>query len=760
MMQRILLYILLLLCTLQVQAQKVGLVLSGGGARGLSHIGAIKALEENNIPIDFITGTSSGALVGALYVMGYTPAEIEDLVLSQDFEDWSEGNIDEEFTYYFKNPPPNASWITIKFSVDSTFHPNIPGNLINSAPMEFAMMEKMAPYMAVSSNNFDSLFVPFRCVAADIVSNQSVVFGSGDLAKSLRASMAYPFYFRPVIDGDKILFDGGIFNNFPSDVMMDEFYPDMIIGVNVSSAMGVPGKDNIISQVKNMLLRPTNYSVICENGILIEPQVDQYSSFPFNDKKKIIDEGYRATIEQMEQIKTFVYRRNSPAYLQEKRQQFRNNLPSVLIDEIYVNGVSPDQAIYVKKILRPVKKIYSVAQLKDNYFKLLADGNIKYIYPVLKYNNTTGYFDLHVDVRRERDLITEFGGNFSSRPINQAFLGLQYNLWGKQSLSLRANSYFGKLYNSVRFFPRLDVTGRLPYYIQPSFTLNRWDYFKSSTAFFEDVKPSYLIQNENYAELQIGIPARNKGVVWGGLSYINLKDSYYQTRNFLQADTADQTTFNAISGELGFERNTLNRKMYASEGTFFSVKGRVVQGKEESTPGSTSVIDETVKKAHSWLTLKVTYDNYFKRFGPLKLGFYVDNYFSTQPFFANYTATILRATPFEPVQEMKTLLLDRFRSHNYTGAGLKTVFSFSRFIDLRVEGYVFQPFQDIQPTQNFIPKYGDAFEKRYFIVSTGLIYHSPVGPVSLSVNYYDQSEEPVTVLFHFGYIIFNKRALD
>lgn len=759
-MKYILLFILLSFCAFLLKAQEVGLVLSGGGARGLSHIGAIKALEENNIPIDFITGTSSGALVGALYAMGYSPTQIEQIAVSSEFEDWATGTIDEEFTYYFKTPPPNASWITIKFNVDSTFQPNIPGNIINSSPMEFAMMEKMAPYMAISNNNFDSLFIPFRCVAADIVSNQSIVYSSGDLAKSLRASMAYPFYYKPVIDGNKILFDGGIYNNFPSDVMMEEFYPDMIIGVNVSSAVAPPEKDNIISQIKNMLQRPTNYSVICENGVLIEPDVEQYGLFSFTDKQKVIDEGYRAAMEQMELIKNFVYRRTDPETLNKQRQEFQSKLPSLHIDKIYVDGINSQQAQYVEKIIRPVNKIYSISELKNNYFKLLADGNIKSIYPVLKYNNSTGYFDLFLDVRREKDLVTEFGGNFSSRPINQAYIGVQYNLWGKQSLSLRANSYFGKLYSSVKVFPRLDITGSLPFYIEPQFTLNRWDYFKSSTAFFEDVKPSYLIQNENFAALQIGIPARNKGIVWAGLSYVHLDDRYYQTRDFLQADTADQTIFNALSGEIGFERNTLNRKMYASEGTYFSVKGKVVQGDEETTPGSTSVIKDVSKKTHSWLTLRVTYDNYFKRFGPLKFGLYVDNYFSNQPFFSNYTATILRATAFEPVQEMKTLLLDRFRAHNYVGGGLKTVISFSRYFDLRIEGYAFQPFQDIQQTQDFKPKYGEAFEKRYFIASPGLVYHSPVGPVSLSVNYYDQSEDPITVLFHFGYIIFNKRALE
>ncbi len=100
-------------------AQKVGLVLSGGGSSGLAHIGVLKALEENNIPVDYITGTSIGAFVGAMYAIGYTPQQIEKIVLSDDFQNQVYGVIDKKYVYYFKKKDDNPSWVSLKFSLAS-----------------------------------------------------------------------------------------------------------------------------------------------------------------------------------------------------------------------------------------------------------------------------------------------------------------------------------------------------------------------------------------------------------------------------------------------------------------------------------------------------------------------------------------------------------------------------------------------------------------------------------------------------------------
>ena len=160
-----------MLGTITVNAQQsVGLVLSGGGAKGIAHIGVIKALEENNIPIDYIAGTSMGAIVGGLYASGYTPEEMMALIESKGFSYWSTGTIDPSWVYYYAREEPTPKLANINLSLnDSTKNNNIlPTSLINPLPMNFAFMELFARYTAQCNGNFNNLFVPFRCVTSDI----------------------------------------------------------------------------------------------------------------------------------------------------------------------------------------------------------------------------------------------------------------------------------------------------------------------------------------------------------------------------------------------------------------------------------------------------------------------------------------------------------------------------------------------------------------------------------------------------------------
>ena len=177
--------------------QSVGLVLSGGGAKGIAHIGVIQALEDNNIPIDYIAGTSMGAIVGSLYACGYTPAEMMAIINSESFADWSTGTIDKKLTYYFLQDDPLPTMINLNLGdSDSTLLSSVlPSSLINPLPMNFAFMELYAPYTAQCRGNFDRLFVPFRCVSSDMTNKRRVVSSSGSLSDAVRASMSFPLVF-------------------------------------------------------------------------------------------------------------------------------------------------------------------------------------------------------------------------------------------------------------------------------------------------------------------------------------------------------------------------------------------------------------------------------------------------------------------------------------------------------------------------------------------------------------------------------------
>lgn len=735
--------------------------MSGGGASGAAHIGVLKALEENNIPIDYITGTSMGALVGSLYAIGYSPEQIEKLVKSESFQNWSQGIVDNKYAYYFKRDDNDASWITLKLSLDSAFVSTLPTNVISPIAMDWGSMEIAAAPIAAAKYNFDSLFIPFRCVASDIELKKSVIFDKGDLAQAVRASMSYPFYIKPIYVDGKLLFDGGLYNNFPSDIMFNDFFPDFMIGSNVAGNNPPPDADNILSQIKSMLQSKSNYDILCEAGVIIEPRTD-VSLFDFSNIQVVIDSGYAAAQRNMPFIKQHVLRRVETLELAARRKYFREKQHKMIFDKIYIEGLNKKQTGYALKILRHKNKEIELEDLKKGYYRLVSDSKIKYVYPQAKYNSQTGYYDLYLTIRKEKNVVTDFGGNFSNRPISMGYIGVQYNYLSRFAAGINANAYFGKLYTSAQIKTRFDFPFKTPIFIEPVFTWNKWDYFKSSNSFFEDVKPAYLIQSEEYGQLNFGFPTDKKGKIVTGGTLGRTTDRYYQTNQFSQKDTADRTDFDVASAQIYYEINSLNRKQYANQGEYLKVKVQYVNGLETNTPGSTTIIDTLpeYKKYHEWAVLKINGERYFNRRGTFKIGLYGEGVYSTQTLFNNYTSSVLAAPAFQPTPDSKTIFKENYRAHQYIAGGIKFVMNIRKTVEVRAEGYIFQPVQMMIKNADNKVDYSQPFAFQHYIATGAVVWHTPVGPMSLSVNYYDQVKDPFSVLFHFGYIIFNKRTLE
>ncbi|MFH1004191.1 MAG: hypothetical protein V1781_01635, partial [Bacteroidota bacterium] len=339
------------------------------------------------------------------------------------------------------------------------------------------------------------------------------------------------------------------------------------------------------------------------------------------------------------------------------------------------------------------------------------------------------------------------------------FAGFEYKYLGNIGISMMTNGYFGKLYASAQAKVRFDFPFSIPFYIEPELTFNRWDFYKSNYLFFEDVKPAYLIQKDQCAFLNLATPVSNKDklVLGGGMA--TTIDDYYQTDRFNKKDTADRTSFNFVTSYLHFERNTLNRKQYATQGTLTLLKIKYIYGEEYTQPGSTSALLPT-RTIHEWPQLKFVVDKYYKQKGTLRMGMYTEVVYSTQPLFNNYTAAILSSPAFQPLTESKTLFQSNFRAHAYFAFGIKNIITFKNRIDLRVEAYYYQPYMEIQKGPNNIPEYSNPFIRRYFIGSAALVGHTPIGPISININYYHKEKEPFSFLFHFGYIIFNQKSTD
>jgi NTE family protein len=756
--------------TVTVHSQKVGLVLSGGGASGLAHIGVIKALEDNHVPIDYIAGTSMGAFIGALYAAGYTPQQMIDLATSPDFQRIATGTISSKYLYYFRQHIPEASWITFRFSLDTSIITSIPTHLISPIPVDFAVLQYFSGPSSAAHSNFDSLLVPFRCVAADIVAKKPYVFQGGNLGEAIRASISYPFYLKPMVIDGKMLFDGGLYNNFPTDVMADDFHPDVTIGSNVSGNIEAPSEDNILSEIKNMLMTKTNYT-LDGKGTIIVPNVEA-GILTADHPKALIDSGYNAAMRQMPAILKMIQRRTDSAQMAQKRLAFQKKQHPLKFKSMALHGLNSAQARYVQDILRGNKEVLSLEEMERNFYKIATDDDIHSTYPLASYQDTSGYYNFDATVKTEKHFSGSFGGVISNRPISEGYVGAQYSHLGAQLIDISGNTYFGKLYTSAFLSTRIYFPSSLPFYIEPAVIYNRWDYFTSSTEFFEDIQPPYIIQRDEFGKVDIGVPMGMRSKIVVGVNHDNFNNSYYQSLNpkFTPTDTADQTEFDETTAYLRFESNTLNRKQYASAGTRFFFQAGFIDGAEYYYPGTEDPNRQEILQFHDWAQLKFSFDNYYKQRGLIRLGIYAEGVYtnvifpklSFEPTFSNSWSTVLMAPAFQPTPESQTLFLPNYRAYNYLAGGPKAIISFKPHIDIRFEGYIFLPYENINlnsATSNGI--YGKPFAVRHYIGSAAIVYNSPIGPVSLSLNYFDSDPlNSFSILFHIGFIIFNEKSID
>ena len=752
-------FVFLAVGTSSIFSQRVGLVLSGGGATGFAHIGVIKALEERGIPIDYITGTSAGAMVGSMYAIGYSPAEMEEYVLSERFQLMSSGKLERNQEFLFQKDNDDASLIDLAFSKDSILKKSLPTNFIRPTLMDFEMMFILGTIGASCGENFDSLFIPFRCVASDIYNKKTVIFANGKLNQAVRASMTYPFFLNPIRVDGQLLFDGGLYNNFPSDVMYTDFAPDYIIGSNVAGNAKPPSEDDLLSQLRNMLVSNTNFELPCEEGIIIKPKTN-VGTFEFEDVYDAIQDGYLSTIQYLDSIEIHVSKRVSAEELANKRAIFKKKILELYISSVNTFSLKKMDVSFVRKSILKTKKaeIITPDLLFKRYFRTAAIPQIDYLLPTvsLKPDST---FHLDLLVRKTKDFKLEVGGHFSSRSVNTGYIGLTYYNLSKVALKVKGESYFGKFYASVKTSIDLQLPLYYPVSISPYFVLNRWDYFRSSSTFFEDIKPSFLVQNEMYFGVKIKNPIGNNTKSIFDIRKFELKDDYYQTQNFLSTDTADFTQFFGETVSWQIENNSLNRKQFATEGHYFSFRARYVQGKERSISGSTSLTKYDINKNHEWINLDAEVQSFIVNNRVFHFGIHLKAIMNSQSLFSNYKASILSTTTFSPIPDAATFFLEEYRAPQHAGAGTNVIFSVKKNVDIRFDGYIYQPFKQIRLNDDGSVSYSKPFKGETYLASASVIYHSPFGPIRFTTNYFPKQKTPFYFQFSYGFVIFNERAI-
>ncbi len=743
----------------------VAVVLSGGGSRGVAHIGVLKALEEQGVPIDFIAGTSIGAIIGGLYAAGYAPEEMMEIVMSDAFIDAASGNIDNKYTYYYMQPKPDPTWININFSINQlrnngsgyVFRDNLPSSIVSPYLMDFLFMKYFVPAAASANYNFDNLFVPFRCMVSNIEERRGEVMRYGSLADAIRASMTFPFFFKPITINGDLMMDGGMYNNFPVNVVQEEFKPDIIIGSVVSENPGKPSSHDILVQLQRMLMNHTNYSVEAEKGILIRPDVPNIRVNDFSRSEEIYNSGYEAALAQIDNYGFMIEHRVVKKKVDERRKAFRQEIPELYIDKIHVSGLSENQKQFVVHQLKSSTNPMHIEEIQKNYLSMLSSVNFGYSYPCIAFNPETGYYDLYLEMLYQTDAQRSFGGNISSSSDNQAFTQLKYRWLRKNPISLSGRLFLGKTYNSFSISSRMDMPTKLPFYINADLIYNHKKYASRSAYIFEEQKTSFLKQSESIGGVQLGIRAGKRGKIELGSHKVFMDNEFYDSRIFSKLDTAHLTRFNPYTVELSYTYNTKDHAQYAKSGMFLNVSIRHVDGREEFVPGNTSINNESSLHHHSWLEFSTRFENNFSTTDRLYHGVLFETFLSNRPLLSHTTASLAMAHQFNPITIAKTRFLPEFRSNNYFATGLKLGYNISPSSSIQAKTFAFQSLMDMAP-ENDNALFHSRSPKIRTMAELAFVRHTFAGPFSLSISYFESTSEPWVFTFNFGYILFNKNA--
>lgn len=286
---------------------KVAVVLSGGGAKGLAHIGVLRELEKNNIPIDFITGTSMGAIIGAFYSVGYSPDEIENIITSTDFNQFfGNSETNREYLPFEKKGLNKKNTLTVKYDNDFNFY--LPKGLNNTNDVYFLLKRILNPVEGIT--DFDKLPIPLRVIATNLDTGEAVAFKNGDLARAVAASAAIPTIFSPVKIGNAQYIDGMLARNFP---VQDAFLmgADIVIGSDVGVVLNKNSNSNydIMSTFGQILSLSSAKSSAQQKKLAtfnIKPDLENFSTIDFSQYKEIIAQGEKATSDSINEIKELV----------------------------------------------------------------------------------------------------------------------------------------------------------------------------------------------------------------------------------------------------------------------------------------------------------------------------------------------------------------------------------------------------------------------------------------------------------------------
>ncbi|WP_198554690.1 patatin-like phospholipase family protein [Flavobacterium sp. ALD4] len=407
--QSLLLFFLFSCLTLFSQEQdrpKIGLVLSGGGAKGFAHIGVLKVLEEAGLKIDYIGGTSMGSVVGGLYASGYTAAQIDSIFQSTNFDELISDFIPRSSKNFYEKRNDELYALVLPFN---NFKIGIP-EALSKGMYNFNLLSRITRHVR-HVRDFNELQIPFLCMATDIETGEEVLLNKGSLAEAMMASSAFPSLFSPLEIEGRLLVDGGVTNNYPIDEVR-KLGADIIIGVDVQDDLrdrnSLKDATKILVQITNLHSIEKMKDNIRKTDIYIKPDIQDYGVISFDKGKEIIVKGEEATFAVYEKIEALVG--DSNKYQKPKLKIVTDSLQLVKINcneldnytKDYVEGklrFKPWAKITYKQLEAGINNINATENFRTINYTLEANELGDDLNLTLKENTTKSYlkFGLHYD---------------------------------------------------------------------------------------------------------------------------------------------------------------------------------------------------------------------------------------------------------------------------------------------------------------------------------------------------------------------------
>jgi len=532
---------------------KVGVVLGGGGARGASHIGVLKYIEEMGIPVDYVAGTSMGSIIGGLYAMGYSPDEMTHLISNVNWSEYIGNKIDRRYLSKDMRERRSTSLVNIPFGsgelgnrhAKESMLSQLPSAYVNNSSLVNLFNDLCVGYQ--EDMDFDDMPIPFACVATDLITGQEVVLRKGSMPTAMRASMAIPGVFAPVKWGDYVLVDGGLVNNFPADVLRD-MGADIIIGVEVTNENKVSALDlKSLPQVMGRILINGTSAKRKENrelcDVRIVPDISGFGMLSFTPDAidTLVGRGYKKAMEFQDQllaIKQHIEEKAGGPVKKELHAPQALNLleKSVFVNSIDVEGVTERQCRWL------IRK----GKLKSGQYYSKDD-----IENAIDLYRGTGCFDEITYTIKECDsvhpdslLSNTYALDINVKPAAPHVMGLGLRYDTEEGAALLLNLNLNeKKFGSSKF----GISAKLSY--NPQFML-KYTYSRSSLANF-NVSADY--RNEHF---------RTKGFhdKYINLNYIQMKaNAYISEFHLLNFNTSVGASFIYTAyDKTSFEENAID----------------------------------------------------------------------------------------------------------------------------------------------------------------------------------------------------------